>query len=259
MTVLAITPTGYAHAGALTEVAETLRHGLRRLDYDGPPVVVGAHLLHLGGEIPANAIVYNTEHFASGWINTKYLALLRHHEVWDYNAANAALLSARLGRPVAHVPLGYTPELARIVPEAEQDIDVLFYGSMNERRGAVIERLRRAGLGAMYVVGVYGAKRDALIARAKIVLSMHYYLPGCFEIVRVAYLMTNRKAVVAEINDGEEADDDLLPGLAVAPYNDLVETCCYWVHNDRARRELEEAAFRAIAGRNMTEILAQRI
>jgi hypothetical protein len=68
----------------------------------------------------------------------------------------------------------------------------------------------------MHAFGAYGAGRDALVARSKIVLSMHYYEPAAFEIVRVAYLLANAKAVVAEVNPGETVDADLLPGLEKA-------------------------------------------
>jgi hypothetical protein len=56
------------------------------------------------------------------------------------------LLTELLGKHVHHVPLGYATELPRISRATEQDIDVLFYGSLNPRRAAVLDQLRQAGL-----------------------------------------------------------------------------------------------------------------
>lgn len=92
--------------------------------------------------------------------------------MWDYSAANVARLAA-LGVAALHVPIGYHPVLARIERAAE-DLDVLFYGSLNERREAVLDGLEARGLQVASVFGVYGAERDALIARAKLVLNVHY-------------------------------------------------------------------------------------
>ncbi len=272
-TVVAVAPRGYAHAAALAEVAETLLHGLRGLGYDatltydtaapkGRTIIVGAHLLAGGAVVPGDAIIYNTEHVESAWIKGEdgtYRSLLREHEVWDYSASNAAQLTALLGMSVRHVPLGYVPDLARIATASEQDIDVLFYGSMNQRRNAVLDQLRQSGLAVKHVFGVYGEQRDALIARSKIVLNMHFYLPGTFEIVRVAYPMANRKVVVAEVNPGEEVDADLLPGLVAVPYERLAESCRHWADDNDRRRELEETAFRTFSARAMTNILRQHL
>jgi glycosyltransferase involved in cell wall biosynthesis len=273
-TVVAIAPEGYVHAAALAEVAETVLHGLRRLGYDatltsdlaaakGRTVLVGAHLLAGHAVVPGDAIIYNSEHVESAWIrgadHVNYRRLLREHEVWDYSPNNAALLATFLGKRVRHVSLGYVAELTRIAPASEQDIDVLFYGSLNDRRRAVLDQLRQSGLAVKWAFDVYGEQRDALIARSKVVLSMHYYLPGAFEIVRVSYAMANRKVVIAEVNPGEDVDADLLPGIVAVPYERLAEACRLWVEDDDGRRELEDTAFRTFSARDMASILRQHL
>ena len=45
--------------------------------------------------------------------------------------------------------------------------------------------------------GVYGAERDRLIARSRLVLNVHYFPTHIFEMIRVSYLLANRTAVVA--------------------------------------------------------------
>jgi hypothetical protein len=115
--------------------------------------------------------------------------------VWDHTLRNIEKWKAmnRLHAP-SHVPLGYVPELSRIKASQAQDIDVLFYGSLNERRTAILNALKNAGLKVHTVFGVYGEQRDESIARCKVVLNIHFYETRVFEFVRIAYLLANSKA-----------------------------------------------------------------
>jgi hypothetical protein len=206
--VMLVRPDGYVHASAFAELMETVVYGLRALGAEasaevnqlvvpGPqPIVFGANLLPPSavGLLPAGTIIYNLEQIdtSSSWCSSSYFQVLQSCRVWDYSARNIESLR-RLGvsSTVTHVPVGYVPELSRIGTSTE-DIDVLFYGSMNERRARVIAELRSMGLKAHAVFGVYGAARDELIARAKVVLNLHYYDSSIFELVRVSYLLANR-------------------------------------------------------------------
>lgn len=212
--VVVVCPPGYAHAEALRELAETVYYGLRplrdgnqtgflydwtlaeQLGYYRRKIIIGAHLLgpELKDRVPTSAIIYNTEQYG-GWFTPAYREQLRTRQVWDVSPGPYVY---ETDRPVKYVPVGYVPEMTRIEPAQDQDIDVLFYGSMSARRAAVLDDLRGRGLNAIQLFGIYGAERDAHIARAKVVLSMHHADGGQFEHVRVSYLLANRKAVVCE-------------------------------------------------------------
>lgn len=271
--VVLVRPEGYVHSAAFAEVLEAVVCGLRALGADvteavnqlvvpGPqPIIFGANLL---GDatvdvLPPGTVIYNLEQIdeSSSWCSPAYLRLLQSCQVWDYSARNIASL-ARLGltAKVRHVPVGYVPELTRIPPAPVEDIDVLFYGSMNDRRNNVISRLREAGLNAHAVFGVYGAARDDLIARSKVVLNMHYYEANIFELVRVSYLLANRKAVVAECNPGTEIDPDIVDAVQLAPYEGLVSACAQLVADDQARIALSERGFSRMVARDQRAYLA---
>jgi 2-polyprenyl-3-methyl-5-hydroxy-6-metoxy-1,4-benzoquinol methylase len=122
----------------------------------------------------------------------------------------------RLHAP-SHVPLGYVPELSQIKASQAQDIDVLFYGSLNERRTAILIALKNAGLKVHTVFGVYGKQRDEVIARCKVVLNIHFYETRVFEFVRIAYLLANSKAGVSECSSENEMEQvPKAPSQAVA-------------------------------------------
>ena len=63
-----------------------------------------------------------------------------------------------------HVPIGYVPELTCINPVSPQDIDVLFYGSMNARREKIVEELKQSGLTVITLFSIYEKERDTVIA-----------------------------------------------------------------------------------------------
>jgi hypothetical protein len=271
--VVLVQPEGYVHSAAFAEVLQAVVCGLRalgatvseavnQLAVPGPqPIVFGANLL---GDatvdvLPPETIVYNLEQIdeSSSWCSATYFRLLQRCQVWDYSARNIASL-ARLGvtEKVRHVPVGYVPELTRINAAPVEDIDVLFYGSMNDRRNNVISQLRQGGLNAHAVFGVYGAARDALIARSKVVLNMHYYEANIFELVRVSYLLANRQAVVAECNPGTEIDPDIVEAVRLAPYEGLVSACTELVSDSKAREALAERGFSRMVARDERAYLA---
>ena len=256
LAVVIVSPAGYPHSAAFDEVALGLTEALRGLGHDvvssrnlavgdRRAIVLGANLIPGSGlALPPDAVLYNLEQIdaASTWLTPALLALYRRHPVWDYSPANRERLAARgVPRPTL-VPLGHVPALTRIPvrPEGE-DIDVLFYGSLNPRRIQVLRALAAAGIAVEQVFGVYGEARDALIARAKIVLNLHYYEAKVFEVVRVSYLLANHKAVVSERGADRDEEAAFAPGVAFAAYDAIVPTCRALLADPAARAALARA------------------
>jgi hypothetical protein len=222
-------------------------------------IVFGAHLLPPGTVLPANAVAYNLEQIVEGamWVTPQYLDLLRRHRVWDYSAQNCLALG-RLGiREPVHAPLGHTPALERIAP-ASEDIDVLFYGAYNERRLALLERLSRRGLRVSRSNGVYGAERDALAARARIVLNVHFYEQARLEVPRCFYLMANARFVLSETSP-DAGETGLAAGLAFAAYEDLDEACVWWLERQAERAAVAAAGRDLIRKRPQSALLAPAV
>ena len=270
--VVQVRPPGYAHAEVLTELAECVFFGLRRLgvtvfyreqpDRPARQIVLGAHLLDATGlaALPADAILYNSEQIGteSAWLKGPYFPALISREVWDYSAENVRRLVALGARSVRHVPVGYVPELARIAPAIE-DIDVLFYGSINPRRQKILEELRARGLRVETLFGVYGEQRDQAIARSKLVLNVHFYEAKIFEIVRVSYLLTNTKAVVAECGPDTVVEPELREAIRGVAYEGLVDACEKLVRDANERQALAQRGYRIFAGRREEKILADNL
>jgi hypothetical protein len=180
----------------------------------------------------------------------RLLDLFRRHAVWDYSTRNIEQW-ARLGiRDVRHLPVGYVPQLSRI-PRDEEDIDVLFYGSVNERRQEILTALRQRGIKTEVLFGAYGTTRDRAIARAKIVLNMHYHESKVFEIVRVSYLLANRRFVISESGCDPAEDAEFAAGVVFAEYGDLVEAWATYLGRADERERIAGAGFALMATRDM--------
>lgn len=271
--IVLIQPPEYEHSGAFAELAETLLYGLHDLGMEvdlalnectptGGNIVLGAHLLseHEAKALPDNVVIYNTEQIDEGssWIGKPYIELLKSRPVWDYSRRNLERMHALGVAGGMLVPIGYVPQLTRI-PREEEDIDVLFYGCINERRKKILEGLIERGLRIEFLSGVYREPRDRYIARAKVVLNLHYYDANVFEIVRVSYLLANEKAVVAECGDTTHIDEDMRDAVCGVPYERLVDACVDLVNDAKKRANLARRGFEAFARRRERDLLAQAI
>jgi SAM-dependent methyltransferase len=212
-----VQPLGYVHSLGFLDPARYFRHQLRRmgatvtiaknrLRHDAVNLVFGAHL----GFDPAlrerySCIFVNLEQLAQpgqGGANVSeaYRQLLAHSAVCDYDAANvAAYASDAADVPV--VPLLHAPYLApaQATPLEERTIDLLFVGSMNERRRAMVDRIEACGLQvAMFDGALYGDERDHYIVQAKAVFNAHFYASSRFEQARVSHCLSLGTPVISE-------------------------------------------------------------
>jgi len=267
--LLTIQPPEYPHSAAFDELslglgaafaalgAQVDRAVNQPLSGGGINLVFGAHLIAPQVLLPANSIIVNAEQIGSGkLVQPHYMDLLQRHAVLDYSPRNVALLRERLSHPHVHAfRLGYMPALSRITSAGQPDIDVLFYGVVNERRKRILDALAAAGLKVDVLTGVYGGERDALIARSKVVLNVHYYEDKIHEIVRSSYLLANRKCIVSECDEDTEIEDDLRAALVAVPYAQVVETCVALAGDDARRRAQEQLGFEIFARRDQAALL----
>jgi hypothetical protein len=254
----------YIHHLAWWELGELICYSLRNLGYKTAiqnkkmekgcrNILLGAFLLdpEFIPKIPADTIIINTEQIylddqKQNWPSDIY-EWARKFETWDYSDKNIEKFQMEGISGVKKLQIGYQHELRRIPKNAYQDIDVLFYGSTNERRLAIINQLKERGLNVEVLFGVYGDERDKIISRSKVILNCHNYSSQIFEIVRCFYLMTNSKAIVTEVNVGTSIDAIYRDGLCMAPYESLVDACIKVVNDECYRNKLEERALNTIS------------
>ncbi|MDL2336338.1 MAG: hypothetical protein QFE16_00705 [Pseudomonadota bacterium] len=209
-----VQPTGYVHSLGLLDQARYFRFQFRRLGatvsmaknrlrHDAVNFVFGAHLGFDTELSQRNACIFvNLEQLGDGGaqVTPEYLKLLAASAVVDYDADNVAGY-ARDALDVPLVPFLYAPYLTppEPLPLEERPIDLLFFGSMNPRRRAWIDRIEALGRTvSVFDSALYGPERDHYIAQAKAVLNVHFYESSRFEQARVSHCLSLGTPVISE-------------------------------------------------------------
>jgi hypothetical protein len=140
-----------------------------------------------------------------------YRELLQSSAVVDYDLHNTSDYAADPADvPIA--PMWHAPYLHgdAPIPLEDRPIDLLFFGSVNPRRRALLDRIEALGPQvAMFDSPLYGAERDAFIAQAKAVVNLHFYPSARFEQVRVSHCLSLGTPVISERSaDGVHAAFD---------------------------------------------------
>ena len=207
-------PAGYVHSLGLLDQARYFRYQFRRLGarvsldknrlrHDAVNFVFGAHLGFEAAQRERHACVFvNLEQLGEGGarVSASYLKLLANSAVVDYDAANRSAYAANPD-DVPVVALLHAPYLKpeQSIALEERPIDLLFIGSINERRRAWLDRIEALGLSiAMFDGPLYGPERDRFIVQAKAVVNTHFYASSRFEQARVAHCLSLGTPVISE-------------------------------------------------------------
>ncbi|WP_411886465.1 hypothetical protein [Polaromonas sp. YR568] len=241
----------------LRELGHTVESGVDTFSQSATNIIFGAQMLEMDvvSKLPPSTIVYNFEQIRGATLLKPPLAYAAaNFKIWDYSEGNADVWK-KLNADCRIVPLGYAEPLTRIPKASIQDIDVLMYGAPGPDRLDAFHHLCHFGLKTVFVCGLYGAARDELIARSKLIVNINLSAKKIFEIVRVSYLLANRKAVVADIDPETCIEEDIRAGICVVSPSKLVEECHDIVNNENRRKALEESGFETFRNRDIRPIL----
>lgn len=265
---------------AFEEVVESVIFALKSLGYevhfahasirkDAINLIFASHCTSLehflsSGLCAEQIIIYNLEQVSTSvpWFNQRYFELMRHVHVWEYCAENLTDLKQAGIENIHLVPIGYTQNLEKIEqrPIEQQDIDVFFYGTISARRRKCLQAIRDLGLNVVTTEHqqIVGKERDALIARSKVVLNLHYYENAhIFEIVRVSYLMANHKTVVSELGPQTCIEADIKQAITHGAIDTLPQLCKQLVEDANLRLTLQNQAFETIKQRDTIAYVKQ--
>ncbi len=170
--------------------------------------------------LPEATVLYTFEQHAVGsrFAHPAHIDYLAPHRLWSYDPLVTKRLWAKGLRPLT-VPVGYTAAW-ETMKEADEDLDVAFFGCDMGQRPAIIEALRGAGLKVAWEPG-FGEARDRIYARAKVCLSLASYQPPILQSLRIGYLLVNRRCVLSDTFMDPEA---YLLGPEAYPYASAIET-----------------------------------
>lgn len=148
--------------------------------------------------------------------------MLKSFPVVDYDCENTTLYCGEASKNVPIVSFGHAPYLDGGASDlASRPVDILFFGSMNDRRKEMIEKIEYSGFKVSFLdFGVYGPERDVHIGNAKAVFNCHFYDSARFEQARVFQCLSLGTPVISECS-----------GLAKPPSQ--FEESVFWVSSEK--------------------------
>ena len=166
---------------AFNDTIDSLKNEFKD-DTSNNVIVCGAHEFSRTQSIDSlkkkydKVIVFNQEPLTATqheFMHKGYFAWLKQaDEVWDYDEQNIEVL--KLIRPDVklHILKPYK-DWSKYAPVAK-DIDILFYGSMNEHRAKILNELKKKY--KVVIIQTWdGRVLDSYIMRSKVLLNLHYY------------------------------------------------------------------------------------
>jgi hypothetical protein len=146
---------------------------------------------------------------------------------------------------VVYCPVGYSPawEFPDLEP-VEEDIDVLFHGSITKRRDEFQKRLKLEGFNVHFTNNVYVRERANLIMRSKIVINIKAHPMWSYGPMHCLPTQSQKKFMLTERANGGYGP--FKPGVHVQEYNgedDCVEKVRYWIEHEKERKDFTVAAY----------------
>ncbi|MDD0823415.1 hypothetical protein PTQ27_02880 [Mannheimia sp. AT1] len=194
-------------------------------------------------ELPEQYIAFQLEQsVTSRWFNKEYLNKLSNaYAVLDYSLDNISFLQKNglSFQKIFFSPLGFYPSFFNHMEENEI-YDVLFYGDIkNERRKKYIDKLA-SKYRVKVIKNSFGNELYQEIAKAKIIVNIHYYDNALLETTRLYECLSLNKLVISE----KSADLYLYPQLEetvdFVEEGNIEEMCSrvnFWLKNEQIRKE----------------------
>ena len=190
--------------------------------------------------LPGQYIAYQLEQSVSSrWFTEDYLARLENSlAIFDYSLRNIAFLQEKglSYRQIYHLPVGFLQR--EISVQAAEEVDVLFYGDINnDRRRSYITELNKH-FSVKIINNLFGEALYTEIAKAKVIVNIHYYEGALLETTRLYECLSQNKIIVSEKSVDINEHSELLPLVDFVPVNNIQAMLTrveYWVKNDAAR------------------------
>ena len=201
-------------------------------------ILLGANDLLLD-ETPENYVVWQFEQMSSKWFEARYLEILRGAKaVLDYSQYNCEELQSRFGIKAHFVPVlplgvGVGSGSTR---NCNKTIDVLFCGSMNDRRKIIIDKLETKGLKVECRSDLWRHKLTTRIKQARLCLNMHYYPDATLETTRLLTLVNLGATILSEPSTDPVLDEHYSKYVTFADYDQLVDQAIEIVKSAKAAK-----------------------
>lgn len=175
------------------------------------------------------------------WFTEKYINLLKDASyILDYSRDNIKYLNNYYNIPnILYFPLNYSKYLDNVkkINENKKDIDILFLGTINDRRKYILEKLKKKYIVVIGSNNLWKEERDSIISRSKIIINIQYYENGLLEMVRLSYLLSVGAFIISEKGRELNLADEMKHFLILDNYNNLEKQVDKYIYNENDRIE----------------------
>jgi hypothetical protein len=210
------------------------------LDFDNNTVIMFlGDLQH--NNYNSKIILINPEHYQN--LNPNILQFINKKEnyyIWDFSSTNIREIKKTYTNiKTYYLPLLYNPYLelyykqtiTRSIEYQNKEIDILFMGTMNNRRQKILDELKKSYKVKIIVIEDRLSNREIfdLIENSKLVLNLFYYEVFVFDYYRNTLLLSNNVLMVSEtpynIDTISEPNlKDFETNLLVSNYDNIINT-----------------------------------
>lgn len=205
-----------------------------------------------------DCIIYQAEQLAPGGRQMPdwYFGALHHCKaVWDYSKDNVDI-AHRNAIPSIHVPPAAHPKYEPIDNVGDQqDIDVLFMGALNGRRSFTVQLLGHLFDEVHVLQSTWGMERDEFMARAKLLLNVHFYKAQTLELLRISHALNSGIPVVSE----ESPNNPWPDAFESVPYEGIARKIMELLHEPNSLIELGLRGQEVFRSTSMTDVVTQAL
>lgn len=185
-------------------------------------------------------ILINTEHYTHFGVNNllRYINsdINNNYYIFDYNKINYINIKELYSSvKIYYYPLIYNNYLEEYylnnidkkINWKDKDIDILFYGSLNKRRGDILDKLKLKYKVYHFIEYNNNNKLCNLIERSKIVLNVLFYDYNIvFDYYRNSFLIANNNLLITESSDNYDNNIeynlyDIENNINICKYNEI--------------------------------------
>lgn len=173
--------------------------------------------------LPNRIIYYQIEQKESIFLtDKKKLKLIvnmmkKSEKIWDYMKIARCFYESDFKNKITYVPMPfvkYKPEPKYLINFDECENDIFFYGNLNKRRKAILNKLDKF-FKIKISFGCYGDEKLLLISNSKIILNLHYYDESGLETCRLNEILNYKKIIISENSNLDKENMELYKHLVI--------------------------------------------
>ena len=193
--------------------------------------------------LPGMYVAFQMEQSVSSrWFTDDYITMLQNSfTIFDYSIENIDYLAGRgvSRKQIYYLPVDYLENYA-VEPAPDEDYDVVFYGDVNCARRREFLNALNARFKVKIISEVFGEALKAELARARVVVNIHYYPGALLETTRIWECLSLGRMVVSEASvdmDRHPELEGMVDFVGIGDIQAMVDRVGYWLEHEAARRE----------------------